>query len=107
MEWPYSGPHLCLLRGFKSECAGSTPLRRAELCLRGGTDDDLVHIDIGRLLDGERNRAGDRIWRHGEPVSGVGEPSSQLRVCYGFDEFRPDEAWRDDRHAQLVAGFLT
>ena len=31
--------------------------------LRGGTDNDLADVDVGRLLDGERDRARDRFRR--------------------------------------------
>ena len=47
--------------------------QRDELRLRTGTDDYLIHIDVGWLLDRERNGAGGRIWRHREPVTGGGE----------------------------------
>ena len=39
-----------------------------ELTLRGGTYNDLAHINIGRLLDRERNSARDRIRRDGELI---------------------------------------
>src|SRR5947208_2951742 len=74
--------------------------------LRGGADDDLVHIDIGRLFDRERDRAGDRSWRHRELVPRGGELGLHLWICYAVREVRLDEARRNDRHAQLVAGLL-
>ena len=52
----------------------------AELTLRSGTDYNLAHINIGRLLDRERNSAGDRLRRHRELVPGVG----QLAFTSGF-----------------------
>src|SRR5439155_301774 len=48
----------------------------------------------------------DRIWRHRELVSGRGELGFHLRICHTFREVRPDEARRNDRHAQLIAGLL-
>jgi hypothetical protein len=36
----------------------------AELTLCSGTDNNLIHINIGRLLDRERNSAYDRLPRH-------------------------------------------
>src|ERR1700738_2731056 len=33
------------------------------LTLRSGSDNNLIHINICRLLDRERNGASDRIWR--------------------------------------------
>src|SRR6266576_5473914 len=78
----------------------------AELTLRSGTDYNLAHINIGRLLDRERNSAGDRLRRHGELVPGLFELGFHLRICHSFREVRVDEARRNDRHAQLVAGFL-
>ena len=62
----------------------ATRFREAELSLRSGTDDYLVHINIGRLLDRERNSAGDRIRRQRELVSGVGELGFHLRICHRF-----------------------
>jgi hypothetical protein len=41
----------------------------AELTLRSGTDNNLAHVNIGRLLDRERNRARDRLGRQRELVS--------------------------------------
>ena len=35
---------------------------RGSLDLRSGTDNNLVDVDIGRLLDGKRDRSGDRLW---------------------------------------------
>src|SRR6266550_5541210 len=78
----------------------------AELTLRSGTDYNLAHINIGRLLDRERNSAGDRLRRHGELVPGLFELGFHLRICHSFREVRVDEARRNDRHAQLVAGLL-
>lgn len=43
-------------------------VRQAELTLRGGTDNKLAHVNIGRLLDRERDSAGDRLRRHRELV---------------------------------------
>ncbi len=34
------------------------------LTLRGGTDHNLVHVNISRLIDRERDGAGDRSWRN-------------------------------------------
>src|SRR5438876_11182963 len=71
----------------------ATRFREAELSLRSGTDDYLVHINIGRLLDRERNSAGDRIRRQRELVSGVGElgfhRSEERRVGKGGWVRRP------------------
>jgi hypothetical protein len=39
--------------------------------LSRGADDDLADVDVGRLLDRERDRARDRIRRRREPVPGV------------------------------------
>src|SRR2546423_2524329 len=43
-------------RQSRDPLAGSAPERR-DLCLRSGADDNLVHINVGRLLDRERNSA--------------------------------------------------
>ena len=63
----------------------------AELTLRSGTDNDLIHINIGRLLDRERNGAGYRIGRQRELVPGLGELSFHLRICHSFREICADE----------------
>jgi len=86
--------------------ANSIGADKADLHLRSGTDNYLVHINIGRLLDREHNSAVDRIRRHRELVSGRGELGFHLRVCRTFREVCPDEARRNDRHAQLIAGLL-
>src|SRR6266576_2032013 len=78
----------------------------AELTLRSGTDNNLVHINIVRLLDCERNRARDRLRRHGELVPELNELGFYLRIRHSFREVRVDEARRNDRHAQLVASLL-
>jgi hypothetical protein len=64
----------------------------ADLPLRSGTDNYLVHINIGRLLDRERNSAGDRIRRHRKLVPGLDELGFHLRTGHTFREVRPDEA---------------
>src|SRR6266404_3798856 len=64
----------------------------AELTLRSGTDNNLVHINIVRLLDRERNSARDRLRRHGELVPGLFELGFHLRICHSFREVRVDEA---------------
>ena len=56
-----------------SVAANSIGADKADLHLRSGTDNYLVHINIGRLLDREHNSAVDRIRRHRELVSGRGE----------------------------------
>jgi hypothetical protein len=76
------------------------------LALRSRTDHDLVHINVSRLLDRERNCAGDRIRRHRELVSGVGELGLHLRIRHTFREVRPHEARRNDRYPQLIASLL-
>jgi hypothetical protein len=55
--------------GVRDPIRPSAPARRAELSLRSGTDNDLVHVNIGRLLDRERNGAGDRF-RIPRPILG-------------------------------------
>src|SRR6266571_4482205 len=77
-----------------------------ELRLCGGTNDDLVDIDVGRLLDRERDSASDRLRRHCEPVPRGLELGLHLRTCHSCREVRPHEAGRNDRHAQLVACLL-
>ena len=57
-----------------------------KLALRSGTDHYLVHINIGGLLDRERNRAGDRIRRHRELVSGGGELGFHVRIGHAVGE---------------------
>jgi hypothetical protein len=47
--------------------------RDAELTLRSGTDNYLAHINIGWLLDRERNSTGYRMRRQRELVPGVDE----------------------------------
>src|SRR5438270_1653732 len=78
----------------------------AELTLRSGTDYNLAYINIGRLFDRERNSAGDRRRWHGELVPGLDELDFHLRIGYSFREVCVDEARRNDRHTQLVAGLL-
>jgi len=61
-------------------------VRRRDLPLRSGSDNDLVHVDIGRLLDRERNGAGDRIRRNRELLPRLGElaaspPASAMRAA--------------------------
>src|SRR5439155_16252254 len=46
---------------------GRVEVEVAQLPLHGGTDDYLVHVNIGRLLGRERNSSGDRIRRNREP----------------------------------------
>ena len=77
-----------------------------ELTLRSRTDNNFVHINIGRLLDRERNSARDRLRRHGELVPGLFELGFYLRIRHSFREVRVDEARGNDRHSQLVAGLL-
>lgn len=71
-----------------------------------GPDNNLTPIDIGRLLDRDPNGAGDRFRRNRELVPGGVELSLYLRICHCSHEIRIDETRRNDRHAQLVAGFL-
>jgi adenylate cyclase len=54
------------------------------------------------LLDRERNSAGNRLRRHRELVPGLDELGFQLRICHSFHKVRPNEARRNDRHAQLI-----
>nr|WP_238357938.1 AraC family transcriptional regulator [Cohnella zeiphila] len=81
-----------------------------------GTDHDLVHINIGRLLDRvgnrtsnrlrrhrDRNRTSNYFRRHRELVTGLFLPGLPLRIYHAI---RPDHAGRNDRHPHLVAGFL-
>src|SRR5437868_6236244 len=82
------------------------PSAKSQLPLRSGTDNNLVHINIGWLLNRERNSAGNRIRRYRELVSGGGELGFHLRTCHTFREVCPDEARRNDRHAQLIASLL-
>ena len=79
-------------------------LREAELTLRSGTDNNLAHINIGRLLDRERNGAGDCIrWnrkavhRGGDLPAGVavGTPSSSNHARVGANAFRRSALSRD------------
>jgi hypothetical protein len=46
-----------------------------------GTDNNLAHINIGRLLDSERDGAGDRIRRHRELVHGCNDLGLRFRIC--------------------------
>ena len=57
-----------------------------KLALRSGTDHYLVHINIGGLLDRERNRAGDRIRGHREPVTGRLELRFHVRIGHAVGE---------------------
>ena len=77
-----------------------------ELPLRSGANNYLVDINIGRLLDRERNSAGDCIRGHRKLVSGDGKLGFHLQICHRFREVRPDKPRRNDRHAQLIAGLL-
>jgi hypothetical protein len=52
------------------------PLERDGITLPGGTDNYLVHVNISRLLDRERNSAGDGIRRNRELVPGLSELGS-------------------------------
>ena|SRR6266566_2675832 len=89
--------HRCRLVGFRIRIPfHSSP----HSPLRGGTDNDLAHINTGRLFDGERNGAGDCLRRHGCLVRSLFELGFHLRVGYRFREVRPRYARRDDRHAQ-------
>ena len=98
----------------------ATPrFREAELPLRSGTDNYLVHINIGRLFDRERNSAGDRIGRHRELVSGRGELGFHLRICTRSAKFvrtKPGEmivtrslspaSWRKPSEMARTANFV-
>jgi len=64
----------------------------AELTLRSGTDNNLVHINIGRLLDRERNGAGDRIRRDRHLVHCADDLGLHFRICHGVREVRVNEA---------------
>jgi hypothetical protein len=46
-------------------CVATPPLRRTEarLTLRGGTENNLAHVNIGRLLNREHDSVGDRVGR--------------------------------------------
>src|SRR5450755_1798402 len=79
-------------------------MEQEPLC--GRTDNDLAHINIGWLLNRERNGAGDRIRRHPSLVPSLFELRFHYRICRSFREVRPRHARRDDRHAQLVADLL-
>jgi hypothetical protein len=67
LEIPYGSLRSPRLRGehTRSRCRRKRPAsqeeRRRTLTLRSGTDNNLAHINIGRLLNRERNSAGDRI----------------------------------------------
>ena len=76
------------------------------LDLRSGTDNDLVHISIGRLLDRERNGAGNRHWRNRHLVHLIDNSGFNLRICHGLREVRVDESRRDARygHQWIWAG---
>jgi hypothetical protein len=60
------GSHWCA--SLEDSLPAASRVREAELTLRGGMDNNLVHIDIGRLLDRERTSAGNRFARHCELV---------------------------------------
>ena len=69
--------------------------------LRSGTDDNLVNINIGRLLN--RKCDGAR-W---PPVASRNYPGSfragfYLLIDHSLREIRPDETRRNARHAQLI-----
>ena len=49
--------------------------------LSGGPDDDLVHVDARRLLDGEGDGLGDCLGRDRHLVSHLCDLCSDLRVC--------------------------
>ena len=66
----------------------SITLVMTELPLRSRTDDDQVHINIGRLL----NREGNRVGPDRELVSQGGELRLHLRICHRFHQIRRDEA---------------
>jgi hypothetical protein len=83
---------------------------RALSPLRGWTNNDLVLINVGRLLNRQRDGAGDRIRRDRELVSGVGEPAltsgsvmeRRLRLCPASGAFR-NAAMREVGHHGLAA----
>ena len=80
--------------------------REAELTLRSGADNNLIDINIGRLLDRERNSAGNRIRPDRHLAHCAENLGLHLRIGHGFREVCPNEARRNDRHAQLIAGLL-
>src|SRR5260221_11613304 len=90
------------LRGGK-QTAAEAPIW---LVLCSGTDNYLADIDISRLLDRERNGASNRIRRDRDPAHPFNDRGLHLRICHRFSEVRVDEAGRDDRHAQSIAGLL-
>ena len=70
-------------------------------------DHDLADIDIGRLFDGESDGAGDRLRRHRNPVARLHQGVSQRGVTDALHEAGAYEPWRDERHAERLASFLT
>src|SRR3977135_2645288 len=81
-------------------------LRGPDLVLRGGTDNDVTHLDTVRLLDGEGDGSGHRVRRDRDLVPLFKGLGLQFRDRHGFCEVSMDEAGRDDGHAQAVAGLL-
>ena len=56
------------------------PPSHVGLTLRSGTHNNLVHVNIGRLLDCEHDGASDRIRRHRKLVSRAFELPFHLRT---------------------------
>ena len=80
--------------------------RLSRLSLCRGTDHYFVYIDIGWLLDRERNRAGDCLWRHRKLFFGSGELRLHFRIRHIFREVRFDGTRRNYCHAQFIASLL-
>src|SRR5690348_2156654 len=78
---------------------------KSQLSLSSRTDNNLVHINIIWLLDRERNRTGNRVWRHRERSVGR-ELGPDLRILHGIREVRLRSTRRNDRYAQLSTSLL-
>ena len=82
----HADPRALKLKGRQNESANNVAFSQSgstsatDSTLRSGTDNHLVYINIGRLLDGERNRTGNCIGRQRELVPGLGELGLYVRI---------------------------
>jgi len=61
------------------------------LALGSRTHNNLIHINVGRLLDCERDSAGDCIRPHRELILRLAELGFHFRIGHGICKVSPDE----------------
>src|SRR4029077_11173377 len=64
----------------------------SKLSLRSGAYDDLVHVNIGGLLDREHDSSGNRVGRDPHFVHAIADLDLHFRTGHGFREICPNEA---------------